>query len=132
LVKLEGLGGYRAILQDEETPYIERYTRFMDFIGREVSGISNRFLKDLKSNFPRHWQLVNTFLDEMLRELYAYYAGGIDRCAFKNVPIALLLAQDRHFIFEVLTNPEFLEKEQLSIEEMIGNYLREKLDGLRQ
>ncbi len=130
LQKLGTINGYTSILSDNELGYKERYKRFMDFMSDAISDISTKFLSELKNDFPEQWQLIEQFLEVMLAHLHEYYQGGINRKEFKNVPIPLLLAQDQHFLFEILTNPEFLEQQKLSVKEIVQHYLSLKLDGL--
>ena len=50
--------------------------------------------------------------------------------AFRKMNIALLIAQDQHFIFDLMTNPKFLEENNLTLTELVEQYLSLKMEGI--
>lgn len=132
LPKLEALQGYELILNDSSRSFQQRYKDFFQHIMEQISDISNLFLADLKSHFPDHWALVDNFLKGLISQLDNYYKQGIAAGDFANIHVALLLAEDRYFVFEVLTNPDFLEENNLTLKELVEEYLNLKLHGLAQ
>lgn len=130
LSKIKDVQGYQEILENEKLPYRQRYIDFLNLTTREMAEVSTLFLSELRAYFPDQWTLIAQFLQEMIESLSRYYASGIQAGAFNNIHVALLVAQDRHFIFDLMTNPQFLEENGLKISELIDLYLRLKLEGL--
>lgn len=131
LNKLEDMLPYKDILTNNALNYTDRYQQFMKFISIKVSDISNRFLLDLKAEYPETWKLIQFFLEELLKMLRKYYQGGIDKNEFKKIHIAILLQADKNFIFEILTNPAFLIENNLTLKELVEQYLVLRLGGLK-
>lgn len=130
LSKIQALQGYELILKDTNRSFQQRYKDFFQYITKQVSDISNLFLADLKLHFPNHWILVDNFLTNLIGQLDVYYKQGIAAGEFSNINVALLLAEDRYFVFDILTNPEFLEENNLTLKELVQEYLNLKLYGL--
>ena len=129
LHKLENAKGYEAILQNEALSYRQRYNDFFQHITTQLADVSNLFLSDLKRHSPVHWNLIELFLQNIVQHLGVYYQKGMDAGEFKSIHTALLIAEDRHFIFELLTNPDFLEQNNLTLKELVEQYLDLKLNG---
>lgn len=128
--KLQQLHHYEAILSNQSVSHIHRYENFMQFISDNISDISNQFLQDLKAAYPLQQKMIDAFLQTMLASLNDYYLSGIKADEFQNISIVLLLEADRHFLFEVLTNPDFLMKHQLTIKDISEQYMQLKFEGL--
>jgi len=128
--KLKDLHQYQDILLDTSISYTIRYQNFIQFISDNISDISNQFLRDIKAHYPEQQKMIDAFLQHMLATLTDYYKGGIKANEFQNIHIAILLESDRHFLFDVLTNPDFLIKNKLTIKTISEQYMKLKFEGL--
>jgi AcrR family transcriptional regulator len=130
LSKIDDVIGFQVILQDENKTYRQRYNDFYELITVQIAGVSTKFLSELKEYFPDQWKVIEFFLQGLISSLKVYYKSGIKAGAFKNIHVALLIAEDQHFIFDLMTNPQFLEDNNLTVKVLVEQYSSLKLDGL--
>ena len=128
--KIEEVKGYREILENENETFRQRYIDFLRLVTTQNAAVTSLFLADLQAYFPDQWRIIELFLQDLIQSLSEYYKKGIQAGAFKNIHVALLVAEDRHFIFDLMTNARFLEENQLKMHELVEQYLSLKLDGL--
>ena len=129
-LKLEELIAFQEIIEQEHLPHQSRYQGFLDFFANHMSQISSRFLSELRTEYPDIWQQVDQFLYHLLEVCQQFYQDAMDAGAFSQRNTALLTELDRHFIFEVLMNPKFLEDNSISMSELTVEYLELRLYGL--
>ena len=128
-VKLAQLKSFVPILQEPGKDYLERYNQAMAQFLADAGDISNIFLKDLKAVFPTLWQQVETFRKFAQMVLHQFYLEGIAEGKLKKIHPALLVQMDR-FVFEELTDGEFLSNNNLSLKEAFAQYLEIKFFGI--
>ncbi len=128
-VKLSEVSHFSAILMDNQTPYLERYFLSLEDLTKNISGISNTFLSDLKHLFPATWKTVNNFIEYALQILREYYEEGIQSGALEKANTSLIVMSDRFFL-QSLSDPDFLNSHQLTLEEAFKQYFKIKFFGI--
>ena len=119
------------VLKREEDSFEERYWEFFHYITAHSKDISARFLSELRQFYPVEWQSITQFLHLLMEEIGAFYIQGMKAGIFRQGSVPLLLEQDRHFIFSVLTDDAFLQRHELSLDQVIRDYLQFKFLGLK-
>ena len=119
------------LLKVEEESFENRYWKFFHYITENSKDISSRFLSELRQLYPTEWKTVTQFLNLLMEEIGAFYTLGMKAGVFRQGSIPLLLEQDRHFIFSILTDDTFLQRHQLSFDQVIRDYLQFKFSGLK-
>lgn len=131
-LKLKTLLPYKEILEDETKPHPERFEAFLAFIAESISDISGLFLSDLKEDYQDIWKIIDQFLFQLLEVCESFYKSAIDSGAFAARNVALMVELDRHFIFDLLLNPNFLKENQLSLSQLTIEYLELRMEGLKK
>ncbi len=127
--KLEALGGFQAILENEAWTYERRFEELVGYIAPILSDISTTLLVDIKNLFPGIWATVESFFSMVSGELMTYYQNGMKEGVFRKVHPAILVESDRFFFFQ-LVEPEFLKKSELTPQEAFTHYFKMKFHGL--
>ena len=127
--KLEHIQQFEEILKNEDVPYLERYFDSIAHLTINISDISNRFLSDLKHQYPSLWKRVVAFIDYAMEILKGYYQKGIDEGYFIDVDPSLMVMSDR-FFFESLSDPDFLISHNLTINQAFQQYFKMKFFGI--
>lgn len=128
-LKLKDLEAFAQPLRDLELPFQERYRAALKIVSGNVGEISTQFLKDLQSEYPAQWAMVQTFLSHVETILAEFYQGGIQVGAFKEYHPAILIQLDQVF-FNQLTDPQFLQSLGISLSEALEQYVELKFQGL--
>ena len=129
-LKLQSLLPYQQILTDTNFNHVERYRNFLEFVAAHISDTSSLFLEDLQEEYQPIWELVDQFLNQLLKVCEKFYEEAIEAGVFEARSTALLLQTDRHFIFGLLMNPTFLRENNLTLSELTIQYLELRLNGL--
>ncbi|MEM7037910.1 MAG: TetR/AcrR family transcriptional regulator [Bacteroidota bacterium] len=128
-LKLERIRGFVPILNDRERPYLERYYEAIQHLSTHLSDISNLFLRDLRDHFPALWQKIEMLQDFAAMILRAYYAEGVEAGLLRDIHPGILVMSDR-FLFQALSDPAFLEANDLRIHDAFEQYFQMKFFGL--
>lgn len=127
--KVEESAGFVPLLQDETVDYIQRYRNAMAYFSQTVADTSVLLLADLKEMYPDIWKLIDNFRDYSVEVLAGYYDKGIKDGHFAPIHTAVLTAADQYAL-TVLTDPEFLTKNKLSMREAIEEYFEMRVNGI--
>ncbi|MDX2305498.1 MAG: TetR/AcrR family transcriptional regulator [Microscillaceae bacterium] len=127
--KLKQIGGFEKILNDASQSYIDRCYAVLKYQADHISDISNLFLADLREFHPDLWVRVQDFLEDAAQKIEAFYQAGIYHQEFNPIHTAILTLND-HFFFRVLTDPDFLSRHGLTLQEAFDQYLKLKFFGL--
>jgi len=130
-VKISSLQGFALALNNRDLPYTARYLEVVQFFYAEFSGISNHFLADLHDLYPELWGMVESFRQGVLGMLEVFYQEGSETGIIKQIHPALLIESDRIF-FEMISNPNFLERHEITIQQAIRDYFELRCNGLFQ
>lgn len=126
---LSGIKEFEPVILNEEEDYIDRYFKALQILYENTQGISNIFLADLKEGYPQLWNLVDQFSEHSIQVLKAFYDSGKRSGNFNDIHTSILAASDRMF-FHTLSDPEFLEANQLTMKEAFEQYFKLKCFGL--
>lgn len=102
----------------------------IEFLQTVPQGISSHFLRELQTHFPPIWNQVETFLSQITQDLKLYYESGIAIGKFRPTSIELLVALDRYFISQLITDTVFLAQAGIRLEELVGEYIHLRFEGL--
>lgn len=127
--KLQEIRGFEQIIKNNQVDFLDRYYQTLEFLAKNISDISNLFLSDLKELYPILWQRVEEFLDENALLMRDFYLEGIEAGAFRKVNVSILVLSDQIF-FRAITNPDFLNKSNLHLQEAFEQYMQLKFFGL--
>jgi AcrR family transcriptional regulator len=126
---LYGIKEFEPVVKNPELDYIDRYFKALQILYENTQGISNIFLSDLKVGYPHLWNLVDQFVEQSVQILMQFYEDGKKNGAFRNIHTSILAASDRMF-FNTLTDPVFLEMNNLTIHQAFEEYFRLKCFGM--
>lgn len=107
-----------------------QYLEVMQVLGSGLAGISLSFLKDLKSYYPLAWQEVDLFINKVLNLIATIYEKGMNNNTFKRFSIPLLKALDKNFVLLTISDSTIFESEEITIDEVIQQYLELRLNGV--
>lgn len=126
---LSGIREFEPIILNDEIEYIDRYFQALQILYENTQGISNIFLSDLKEGYPQLWSLVDQFSEHSIQVLRTFYDAGKRSGNFNGIHTAILAASDRMF-FHTLSDPSFLEANNLTMREAFEEYFKLKCYGL--
>ena len=123
------IGQFEIIMADKNRSFLDRYFSSVQLLTRSVSGISNRFLSDMQTNFPDLWQLVSDFKDYAANVLARFYEEGKEIGVLSAFSTNILVLSDKLF-FDALTEPSILEANNLTLQEAFNEYFKLKCFGM--
>lgn len=129
-IRIEKLNLYRNELLSNNDNFTVIYQNIIEIICEGIQGISAHFLHELKENYPDAWQVIRSFLDQMLTDLRKFYTEGIANKVFHPVSVELLVSLDEHFAINIMTNERFLKEHNIPLETLVKDYLFMKFSGL--
>lgn len=127
--KLSEIALFRNALFNNEQTYYERYYNAIRISSQAMSQISGKFLEDIRRVYPEKWQAVEEFKSYAVSVLEEFYEEGIREGYLMNIHPRLMAVND-HLIFTQMTDPQFLNKTGLSLQEMFDHYFRMKNEGI--
>lgn len=129
-IKLNEIRGYEDFFNDKELPYIERYHKAMKYYSEKMLTISPILVRDVKEVYPELWTHVMMFRNHFNFIASKYYQEGIERgFFFEDIDIRVLVASDRWFL-ESLVESDFLQSNNISLEDAFKAFFRIKFDGI--
>lgn len=131
-VRVNHLKTYRDHFDLSEKALLTTYEQFMEGICRGVEDISISFLNDLKTHYSSIWKAIEGFLATIIEDLSKMYQLGIQYGYFRSVSVDLLLALDNFFVAQLITDHTFFETKNISLEELIREYLQLRMNGLKR
>ncbi len=100
-------------------------------IGEGLAGISIHFLDQIQEFFPEIWSIIEGFNDRVLANFEAIYRKGMNSGEFKEFNVKLLLTLDRHFVMSIMTDARQFQDQNLSLPDLIKEYLELRMSALR-
>ncbi len=128
-VKLEQIGTFQNDLFNDELPFLDRYLSAIHIFYHEISDISNEFLTDLKHLHPKLWKKIEFFRNYAANILKEFYKKGIEEKFFNDIEPAILVINDKLF-FEAISDPDFLNENNLSLQQAFRSYFDLRINGL--
>lgn len=127
--KLKKLEGYKDYLLNEDLDYLLRYQKSVEYIGEELSGLSNKFLFEVSETYPTIWKEIQRFQMEASKILEKYYLEGIEKDVFKNINPRVLITMDKLF-FEAILSKDFLVRGDITVKSALTDYFKLKCYGM--
>jgi AcrR family transcriptional regulator len=127
--KLSEIKTFENILYNETISYTERCYQMLKHQADHISDISNLFLSDLRDLYPNLWAKVEVFLDYCVNLMKDFYEKGIIQKEFNTINPVILALNDQLF-FKILSNPDFLLQNNITLQEAFEQYSILKFFGI--
>jgi len=127
--QIHEIAKFRDALFNNEQTYYERYYNAIQISSKAISQISGKFLEDIRQVYPEKWKAVEEFKNHAVSLLEEFYEEGIRDGYLMNIHPRLMAVND-HLIFTQMTDPQFLKKTGLSMQEVFDHYFRMKNEGV--
>ncbi|MBL4706172.1 MAG: TetR/AcrR family transcriptional regulator [Flavobacteriales bacterium] len=127
--KLSQLAGFEALLNSSDIEFSKKYLHVMEHVGAVFSDISTGLLNDIKEYFPALWIRIEEFIDFATGVLENHYREGIENGLYNDIEPSILVLSDRLF-FQAISDPTFLQRQGLTIQDAFDQYLKLKFHGM--
>lgn len=127
--KLENIGGFVPILNDQSRSFVQRYRDGLAHLSIHLEDITSSFLADLKSDFIHLWNKIQEFQKMAGMVLRNFYQEGLDKGIIENIHPGIMVLSDQ-VLFNAMLEPTFLEENQLTTKEAFEYYFQMKFFGL--
>jgi len=127
--KIKEIAGFVFILRNDKIDFFERYKMSYDLLSLNIADISNELLIDLKNLYPEIYSKIEKLIDVAVSELKDYYEVGM-KAGYFNELNSSILAQNDLMFFQLLTNPEFLIKQEITMEKAFSDFYKIRCFGL--
>ncbi|SNR14563.1 TetR/AcrR family transcriptional regulator [Tenacibaculum jejuense] len=127
------LNDIQEVVFDElpnEADLVVLYESILLKISDAVEGISIHFLDEIQTNFPQIWTEIKSITDKVLITFSLIYEEGMKTGVFTNFNITFLLAMDNAFIMNIMTDHERFKDENLSLKDIVSQYLQLRIKAL--
>jgi len=128
--KLSVIGEYESVLENITLPYKERYRKAMLFFCVQSYDVSSRLLNEIRFYYPELWKKVVVFQKNVLLNLQSFFKIGIDIGEFKKEVNPLLLSLEDQQFFELLSNHEILERNDIDVLTAFNHHFQTKFYGI--
>ncbi|WP_075341860.1 TetR/AcrR family transcriptional regulator [Tenacibaculum agarivorans] len=99
-------------------------------ISDSVEGISIYFLEEIQTNFPQIWNQIRKTTNQILSTFSMIYTKGMQTGVFAKFNVTLLLAMDNTFIMNIMTDHRHFKEENLSLKDIVHQYLKLRINAL--
>lgn len=127
------LNDIQEVVFDElpnDSDLVVLYESILLKISDAIEGISIHFLDEIQTNFPQIWTEIKSITDKVLITFSLIYEEGMKTDVFTNFNITLLLAMDNAFIMNIMTDHERFKDENLSLKDIVSQYLQLRIKAL--
>ncbi|MGY3795640.1 TetR/AcrR family transcriptional regulator [Aquimarina sp. 433] len=131
-VRVDQLKAYKNEISIEIMGLGYQYEALAKILAEGVKDISPFYLKQLQMHYPSAWDIIEHFLQGLLKDLKEFYIFGIENKIFKTVSPELLIKLDEYFIMQLITDHTFFNDNQKTLESAIKEYMFVKFEGLVQ
>lgn len=94
--------------------------------------VSSFFLRQLQQHYPTAWKIIEDFLCALLEDLKQFYTLGIENNIFKPISSELLVKLDEYFIRQLITDDNFFDQTEETLESIMRDYMFLKFEGLKK
>lgn len=94
--------------------------------------VSSFFLRQLQEHYPTAWKIIEEFLCALLEDLKQFYILGIENNIFKPISSELLVKLDEYFIRQLITDDNFFDQTEETLESIMRDYMFLKFEGLKK
>jgi AcrR family transcriptional regulator len=123
--KIEALEQFPIVTNNSDI--LEVYLELINWLRDNLNEISFDFMSQLKTAFPKCWELVSDFTASLIELLTSIYTIGIQKGVFKDSHVQLMVDLDEFFILRWLSMNRNGEK---SMPDLINAYLDMRLNGI--
>lgn len=127
--KIEKISAFVHILHDSEIPFMSRLELSFNLLEEHIVDISNDFIDDLKSYFPRVYAKIELLIQLAVNELSKYYTEGMERGIFNQLN-AKMLSQNDFVFFRTLTDPVYLKENNLTMSQAFNDFYQIRCLGI--
>ena len=127
--KIEKISAFVHILHDSEIPFMSRLELSFNLLEEHIVDISNDFIDDLKSYFPRVYAKIELLIQLAVNELSKYYTEGMERGIFNQLN-AKMLSQNDFVFFRTLTDPVYLKENNLTMSQDFNDFYQIRCLGI--
>lgn len=126
---LQGVSEFENNLNNTMLPFEDRYFKNLALFSKSFSGMSNIFIADIKIDYPLIWNNIEKFNEYVSTVVKKFYEDGINAGVFSNFDSAIMAETDKLF-FNMISNIEFLEKNNLTVNDVFENFFKMRLHGI--
>lgn len=127
--KVQEISKFVLFLHDETLSFVKRYELSFQILENNISDISNEFISDLKNVFPKIYEKIKLLIELAVHELAKFYETGMKKGVFNSLN-AKLLSQNDFSIFIMLTDPQFLKDNNLTMQQAFKDFYDIRCKGL--
>lgn len=129
-LKIARIGEHKKILADSSIPYEDRFLKTLEHAADSLTDLSNKFLNDLKEEFPEKYRLLDEFKNQNLNFLKEFYSQARRDGYFEPEfsPEAMIIVDN--LVFSGANDPEVLRRHNLTLRDFYIQYLAIKLGGI--
>lgn len=127
--KINSIAQFAFILRDENINFFERYKKSYELLSNNIADIPNELLIDIQELYPTIYLKIELLIATAVKELKAYYEQGIALGIFNNLN-STILAQNDLMFFQLLTNPQFLIDNKLTMNQAFKDFYQIRCYGL--
>ncbi len=128
-LKLTELDKFRDLLFDDSKDFVGRYFEGVNFVASRLQGMTEVYLEDLRTNYPRSWSSVELYYEKSVENLKKYYDMGIQNGTFRPFNTDLMATFDLRF-FNMMVDANFLVSNKVNIEMAFKEYFNMKFNGI--
>jgi len=119
----------KEIIHQNKITYKQRYIDFIAAFSKFYSNISISFLKDIIQYHPTIWQEIKNINKTFSEIGNQFYKDGVVAGEFNEIGINAIKNTDQYLI-SILSNIDFLEQNNLTIQNIFDNYYQLKLNAI--
>lgn len=119
----------KEIIHQNKITYKQRYIDFIAAFSKFYSNISISFLKDIIQYHPTIWQEIKNINKTFSEIGNQFYKDGVAAGEFNEIGINAIKNTDQYLI-SILSNIDFLEQNNLTIQNIFDNYYQLKLNAI--
>ncbi len=131
-VRIDYLYTYKSQITKEILKLDYRCETLGQILIEGAKDVSSFFLRQLKQHYPMAWKIIEEFLSELLENLKQFYILGIENKIFKPLSSELLIKLDEYFIRQLITDDNFFDQTEDTLESVIRDYIFLKFEGLKK
>lgn len=128
--KLSIIAEYQTVLENITLPFTERYRKALLFFCVQTFDLSGRLLRQIRAKYPSIWSKVERFQRNVFLDLKSYYEVGKEIGIFKPSVSPLLLSLGDQQFFDLLSNPQILQDNNIEVLDAFNHHYQMKFSGI--
>ncbi|WP_024772844.1 TetR/AcrR family transcriptional regulator [Aquimarina macrocephali] len=131
-VRIDYLYTYKNQITEEILKLDYRCETLGRILMEGAKDVSSFFLRQLQEHYPTAWKIIEEFLCALLEDLKQFYILGIENNIFKPISSELLIKLDEYFIRQLITDDNFFDQTEETLESTMRDYMYLKFEGLKK